>query len=69
MVYTFSGVPDIVDMTVNPKTTPSVVPTSLSSAVTSKLLGMMAREVTEMKLLIEKLTGATNGPVDILQVA
>ena len=30
VVYTFSGAPDIADVTVDPLTTPSVVPTSLS---------------------------------------
>jgi hypothetical protein len=30
VVYTFSGAPDITDVTVDPATTPSVVPTSLS---------------------------------------
>jgi hypothetical protein len=30
VVYTFSGAPDIIDVTVDPRTTPSVVPTSLS---------------------------------------
>jgi hypothetical protein len=30
VIYTFSGAPDIIDVTVDPKTTPSLVPTSLS---------------------------------------
>ena len=30
VIYTFSGAPNIIDVTVDPNTTPSVVPTSIS---------------------------------------
>ena len=62
VVYTFSGGPDIIDVTVDPSTTPSVVPTGISFTSDSINVNDAGLVTTAGAMQILDITTAT-GPV------